>query len=503
MADPNDQPDLEPEGQLPEGIMGPADGDDVPEAPRRAASAQFVVEREVGAHAMLREAMDPANQSLREALRLSYRVLQGVILLLVVLFVFSGFHRIEEGYSGVMLRWGRILPVGDNGALDVGLHFSKWPYPAGEFVTFPDQNRFTQLDDVFVPRLRGNMTTEDAINAASINQHLTPGRDGSLLTRDGDIAHVKLSASYEIEDPVEFVRHVQNDSSNMSELDADRLVQLALERAAVQVCARSSLDEFVAFAPELQDEIERSAQDLLDDLRVGLRLTNLDAPLEPTPAFAIRKAYDDLQQTRIQVQQRVEAARREAESDLIAVAGASADTLVDLIDQYEIAVETDSGDADGLLAAIQTTMREPETTGEVAHSIAFADAYRASIDTSLGVDAKYFSSLLPAYRKNPDLVVARLWAETLSDVYSRPDVEKFYVPSDSARIALLLRGNDDVRNKRRDMQMQTRERAAMLQGIDLMNPWLRKGRDMRLSGPGRRLTQSGEGIGASRSGGGG
>ena len=46
------------------------------DAPRRAASAQFVVQSEVGSQALLREAMDPANQSLREALRLSFRVLQ-------------------------------------------------------------------------------------------------------------------------------------------------------------------------------------------------------------------------------------------------------------------------------------------------------------------------------------------------------------------------------------------------------------------------------------------
>ena len=38
-------------------------------APRRAASAEFAVERTVGSEAMLREAMDPANQSLADALR--------------------------------------------------------------------------------------------------------------------------------------------------------------------------------------------------------------------------------------------------------------------------------------------------------------------------------------------------------------------------------------------------------------------------------------------------
>ena len=42
------------------------------EQPRRAASATFVVEGQAGDAATLRAAMDPANQSLGEALRLSY-----------------------------------------------------------------------------------------------------------------------------------------------------------------------------------------------------------------------------------------------------------------------------------------------------------------------------------------------------------------------------------------------------------------------------------------------
>src|SRR5436190_5760703 len=59
------------------------------DAPRRAASARLIVDSQVGSEAALREAMDPANQSLAEALRLSFKVLQVVILVLVALFLVS------------------------------------------------------------------------------------------------------------------------------------------------------------------------------------------------------------------------------------------------------------------------------------------------------------------------------------------------------------------------------------------------------------------------------
>ena len=67
------------------------------EAPRRAASARLEVRGGPGREAMLREALDPANQSLRDALRLSFRVLQLVMVVLVVVFLFSGLKTIEPG----------------------------------------------------------------------------------------------------------------------------------------------------------------------------------------------------------------------------------------------------------------------------------------------------------------------------------------------------------------------------------------------------------------------
>ena len=78
------------------------------EAPRRAASARFIVDSEVGSDAAIRDAMDPANQSLADALRMSFRVLQAVILVLVVLFLASGLRTVDEGKTGVRTRWGRI-----------------------------------------------------------------------------------------------------------------------------------------------------------------------------------------------------------------------------------------------------------------------------------------------------------------------------------------------------------------------------------------------------------
>ena len=117
--------------------------------PRRAASARFEVETEVGSRAALREAMDPANQSLAEALRLSYRVLQVVIVILVGLFLVSGCQNVGPGQSGVMTFFGKIQTVGGSQALEPGRHWSRWPFPAGDFKVFEVENRSVDLGNVF------------------------------------------------------------------------------------------------------------------------------------------------------------------------------------------------------------------------------------------------------------------------------------------------------------------------------------------------------------------
>src|SRR5215470_16874631 len=94
----------DPDGQQPYGEEAPIAVDD--DAPRRAASARFIVDGQVGTDAAMRDAMDPANQSLADALRLSFRVLQIVMLVLVVLFLASGFRTVKEGQSGVATVWG-------------------------------------------------------------------------------------------------------------------------------------------------------------------------------------------------------------------------------------------------------------------------------------------------------------------------------------------------------------------------------------------------------------
>lgn len=482
--------------------------DDVPEeapmeveAPRRAASAEFEVRTEVGAEAQLRQAMDPANQSLREALRLSYRVLQVVIVVLLVVFVFSGFQQVDTQETGVMLRFGRIVGEEGREALEPGPQFNVLPYPAGEFVLFQGSGRTADLRNWFWPSYGRADNYDAAVEAAAANEMLMPGPDargrgdGYVLTRGGDIAHIQLRGRYEIDDPVAFVQRVRDrhdgpDTDGV--LHADRLVRLAMQRAVVHVAARSDLATFADFEEQEQVDVRRLAQRMLDGVDSGIRVAELQLPIDPSPALAIVRAERDLQEARNRAEERLEGAREESQATLIASAGERWDELLALISDYELAVAADDDEAtEAALDAIDEAM-EATSSGQVATIIQQSRAHRSRIDQSLGADARRFETLLPRFRTNPTLVVSQLWADAYNTAVSVEDTEVLWVPPNLGTLALSLSGDDQVGEVRRRQRLRQREQSSFQDAMRRFSmPPMMGADDIQVEGSGRQLDRSG------------
>ena len=104
------------------------------------------------------------------------------------------------------------------------------PYPGGEFIIFDVENLVVDLGDTFWPTIPPNVTLDQAIERSHIRPALKPGEVGTVITGDGDLAHLKLNAEYEISGPVSYVEHIKLG-------DADRIVELALQRATVHAAA--------------------------------------------------------------------------------------------------------------------------------------------------------------------------------------------------------------------------------------------------------------------------
>jgi regulator of protease activity HflC (stomatin/prohibitin superfamily) len=463
---------------------GPGTEGDAPEPPRRGASAQFTVAESAGQEAARRQAMDPANQSLAEALRLSYRVLQVAILVLVVVFFFSGFQSVGEGQTGVKTRFGRI--VGEPGQEQVSPGFQPfWPYPVGE-ILLVDQKRSVDLRTEFWPRLgRGQSTLAEATNAADSTQPLRPGtEEGSLVMGDGDLAHAQVSAEYVIEDSVRL----------LGELDpamADALVRRVLMQATVQTAAQYSLQEFLESRDQPAQVLRGIAQEALDGLKCGIRLTSVTIPEKIAP-LAVRNAFQRVQEAREGAKTAVAQAQQEANRTLVGVAGPQYGALLALIEEYE--TQLTRGDlpaADAAMNAIGAALEGREMSGETARIISRARAYQGALAASLSKDARRLQGLSPTFRENPRQLVRQLWLDGLKQVLDSSMVEVFAARLDGNPFRLAITSSPDVMQTRRQAEVEAKKRRAAMSG-EFENPFQIGVREIVVDGPGRRLNKSGE-----------
>ena len=293
------------------------------EARGRDASVQLEVEGDVGSEAMLREAMDPANRSLTDALQLSFRVLQLAIVVLFVLFLFSGFRTIEASQSGVATRWGQIESLQ---GLEPGLQMN-WPPPVGDFIVFQAEGRTVDDGKKFLPDPTSMARQEVQVAQASASDRIKPGRDGSFITAAKEIAHVSVSARFDVVDAVSFLESMSNDS-------ADNLVRLALQRAVVDVGARHTLKELREdlSGDALRSMVQSACQKFLDQIDSGIRVVDVTLLSEVNPPLFIQQSFEEYTRVRQQVEADVESARQQAQEIKIAAAGEHYSELASLLD---------------------------------------------------------------------------------------------------------------------------------------------------------------------------
>ena len=420
------------------------------EPTRRAASAQFVINSDVGSAAALREAMDPANRSLAEALQMSFRVLQIVIVVLLILFFFSGFKTVGPTQSGVATVWGRIV---DKTGLEPGLQMN-WPPPIGEFMLFESDGREASDQGVFLPMTLMVEGLERSMESANNRDELLPGEDGSFLTDGGEIAHVHVEAKYRIEDPVHFLTTMHDDMANA-------VVRVAIQRAVVHVGASHKLQELQDdFSnEEIQEMVADSAQTSLDIMGSGIRITTVILVNEITPPLFIQKISGNFSQAKQTAESKKEWARKDAQDMLITAAGKSYMKLEKLMSSYEEAWTQDLPDADVRLAEINAFIDSKEIAGTVARTISAANRFQSLVDQTLGREARRFSGLLPAYRDHPELVIAEKWLEAYGKVMAQPDAEIMYVPEGLGSMGIDITGLESVRDIRRRADIEAREQS--------------------------------------------
>ena len=452
---------------------------------RRAASAKFILNQDETSTADISDAMNTAHRSLAASLQLSFHALQVATIALVALYLISGFRTVEDSQTGVATLFGSI--AGDEGLLP-GLQ-TNWPSPIGGFEIYVSHNRKTNIGGVFKPRIDARLSHEQRVTKAKSSDGLRPGQDGSLITGDGDLSHIEIAAEWEIIDPIQYAHSV-------ADANGDEIVQLALESSAIHVVGKISLEELLDLPlDELRSLLKIKAQNILNTLECGIRLSDVILPSEPEPPLYIQRSYDAFDSARIRADTSVERATAEAHETLIEAAGSNYDELLAHIEMYENAAELqDINGMESSLSNINKMIHSDAISGKVANKIATAEGYRAQIETTLGQDYRRFQSLLPTYQEHPDLVIRNKWLSTYSKILDRADVETVFVPELISMIRLGITGSDSIAQLRHRNELKRKEATTMLKDRDLLNPWILRARDIQIDGPSRELSITGDSV---------
>ncbi|HVZ92980.1 MAG TPA: SPFH domain-containing protein [Phycisphaerales bacterium] len=481
----------------PPGGGGPGDDPFLPaptemmpvEEPRRAASLSL---RSDDARQWRAASMDAANKSLADALRITYRLLQVVMLALVALFVFSGFQQVTEGESGVRVTLGKV--TGDK--LEPGFRFSL-PYPLGEIVKVQTGQRRLDLDESFWfhvdPANRGKPLSQLGFGAGS----LKPGTDNSILTAEGNIAHVRLSVVYRRDDPADFLGNVNPEFE-------ESILRSSVERATVRAVSTVTIDELLKRARDtestaaastpatptaptresgLEARIRRLSQESLDALHSGLIIEQISIN-DATPPLRVRQAFAQVQ-TAVSV---AETARLKAEQErtnvLNEAAGSAHHALLDLIDAYERDLElghkaeaeqrlTDiaeilDGKRDGRDVTIAgKTYSDIHIAGRVARLMNAAAEYRSSVVTRAQAASKTFVAKREQYRSNPSVFLATEWVDAYRRFMSGETVETFWAPPGTQTMTFKLTSDPriareiEAAQKKRETESNWRRTEAM------------------------------------------
>ncbi|MFG0258693.1 MAG: SPFH domain-containing protein [Phycisphaerales bacterium JB043] len=408
--------------------------------------------------------LDPAQQSLADALRITYRFIQVVMVALVILFVGSGFDTVGEGQRGIELLFGKVRGTD----LPSGQQFH-WPYPVGELVKVSVGQRTLRIDDSFMPDLTDNQRARALESLAGSFRTLNPASDGALITGDGNLAHAQWTAVYKVEDATTF-------ASTMHPENTDQIVRFAIERAAVHTIAELPVDGFLgqlsssASNETIEEAVRASAQRALDSMQSGVRIDRITLD-QRIPPLAIYDEYQSVSTSEAEAIRAREEAEQQSREALTNIAGLAHERILDLIDEYELALSTsDDARAEQILDSIDALMdpqdpgAETQVSGLVSQIISDARRYRTDVVTKAQAEAERFQAKLQQYRTNPDVFIASEWTSAYTEFLDFASAEIFSVPRGASEVWTNLNPDPDIasalereRNSREASEtMQTR-----------------------------------------------
>jgi membrane protease subunit HflK len=393
---------------------------------------------------------DPAQQSLAEAMQLSFGILRVVMLALVAAYAVSGLFSVGSNQVALRLRFGRYVGQPGEQVLEQGTYLAA-PFPIEQVITIDTRPQSLVLDREFwydtADRDRGR--TQAEIRRARSGP-LDPTRDGSLLTGDLNIVHTRWTVTYRVADPVAYLINVGDTAL------ARELMRCVVAQGIVHTIAQQPADDVLKGAVN-REAAAAVARERLAAMETGLTIDQLALDEVSAPA-SVLDSLEAVTSAETDRAQRIVAAEQERARILGETAGAASGALLAQIDAYEQAVDSGRGaEAGTLVGAIDSGLDDLRIEGvsiggDVARRINEAKTHRTRVVEEVRGDRETFQQLLPEYEQHPRLVLTRLWEACRERIFTG-DVETFYTAP--GRLELELNRDPEVQKERQQEQLRS------------------------------------------------
>lgn len=321
---------------------------------------------------------DAGSQALAEALRSSFFIVKGVMIVLVGVFLCSGFFMVGAQQRAIILRLGKPVQSGTNVLLGPGLHWA-YPAPIDEVKKIPYTAQQTVKSTVGWYFTTPEM---EASGQETMPGPLNPAIDGYVITADENIIHSRATLYYRVEDPVRY----EFDFTN-----AAATVQNALDNALLFAASRFTADDMLTRqVTKFRETVQERVTELAQEQNLGIVVEQCE--VQSMPPRMLTNAFNAV---------------------ILASAGA------------------ESTKSAALGESLQIMGRAMVDAATITNA---AETERLRLVESVKAEAKRFQDFLPRYKSN-SLFESLLLSEKLAQVLTNVQ-DKFILPDNMRELRM-------------------------------------------------------------------
>jgi modulator of FtsH protease HflK len=254
-----------------------------------------------------------------------------IVLLIVAVWLASGFYIVEEGRRGVVLRLGKFLEITQPGP--------RWHIP------FP-------IESVEVVNVSGVRTVEVGYRG---NQRNKQPQEALMLTDDENIVDVQFAIQYTLKSPEDYLFNNRN---------ADDNVLQAAETSIREIVGKSKMDFVLNQGrSEIAARVKVLMQQILDRYKTGILVSTVNLQGVQAPE-QVQSAFDDVVRAG-QDRDRFKNEGQAYANDVVPKARGVAARLIEEANGYkQSVVATAQGDASRFRQILSEYERAPQVTRE-------------------------------------------------------------------------------------------------------------------------------------------